>query len=94
MPVPQTFASGAAGLATKCSARFMHTFRLPWPAPSPRTAWPSMYAFWLMSSLVFRVSAAVLQERREARMSTAAFITGRLDRLAGQLGDNEVIPES
>merc|ERR1719262_937014 len=87
MPVPQTFASGAAGLATKWSARFMHTFRLPWPAPSPRTAAFSMYAFWLMSSLVFRVSAAALQEKSEARMSTATFMLCRADKLAGQLVD-------
>merc|ERR1719191_1318490 len=87
MPVPQTLTVGAFGLATKWSARFMHTLRLPWPAPSPRTAEFSMYAFWLMSSLVFRVSAAVLQERSEARMSTATFMTDELDRLAGQLGD-------
>merc|ERR1719487_2819673 len=84
MPVPQTFTSGAAGLATKWSASSMQTFRLPWPAPSPRTAWPSMYAFWLMSSLVLRVSAAALQERREARMSAATFMPGRLDKLAGR----------
>merc|ERR1719395_252025 len=51
MPVPHTFTSGAAGLFTKWSASSMHTFRLPWPAPSPRTAEPSMYAFWLISSL-------------------------------------------
>merc|ERR1719298_185973 len=82
MPVPQTFTLGAAGLATKWSASSMQTLRLPWPAPSPRTAAPSMYAFWLMSSLVLRVSAAALQERREARMSTATFMPGRLDRLA------------
>merc|ERR1719191_2158105 len=79
MPVPQTFAVGAFGLATKWSARSMQTLRFPWPAPSPRTAEPSMYAFWLMSSLVFRVNAAVLQDRSEARMSTATFMTGRLD---------------
>merc|ERR1719160_92236 len=84
MPVPQTLTSGALGLATKWSASSMHTFRLPWPAPSPRTAWPSMYAFWLMSSLVFRVRAAVLQDRSEARMSTEAFMPGRLDWLAGR----------
>merc|ERR1719473_1508053 len=87
MPVPQTFTVGAFGLATKWSASSMHTLRLPWPAPSPRTALPSMYAFWLMSSLVFRVSAAVLQDRSEARMSTATFMPGELDRLAGQLRD-------
>merc|ERR1719311_790258 len=91
MPVPQTFTSGALGLFTKWSASSMHTFKLPWPAPSPRTADPSMYAFWLMSSLVFRVSAAVLQERSEARMSTATFMAGKLDRLAGQVGDNGLI---
>merc|ERR1719359_1621916 len=82
MPVPQTLAVGAFGLFTKWSARFMQTLRLPWPAPSPRTAWPSMYAFWLMSSLAF-VRAAVLLETRETRMSTATFMTGSLDRLAG-----------
>merc|ERR1719213_607254 len=87
MPVPQTFTVGAFGFSTKASASSMQTFRLPWPAPSPRTAWPSMYAFWLMSSLVFRVSAAVLQDRSEARISTAPFISGKLDRLAGQLRD-------
>merc|ERR1719231_1368151 len=53
MPVPQTFTLGAFGLATKWSASSMHTFRLPCPAPSPRTAAPSMYAFWLISNLVF-----------------------------------------
>merc|ERR1719298_154306 len=68
MPLPQTFTSGAAGLFTKWSARFMHTLRLPWPAPSPRTAEPSMYAFWLMSSLVFRTRAAELLARSEARI--------------------------
>merc|ERR1719456_231288 len=83
MPVPQTFTSGALGLATKWSARSMHTFKLPWPAPSPRTDAPSMYAFWLISSLVFRVSAAALQERSEARMIMAAFMLGRSDQLAG-----------
>merc|ERR1719230_2503011 len=65
MPVPQTFTSGALGLFTKWSASSMHTLRLPWPAPSPRTAEPSMYTFWLISSLVFRVSAAELQPRRQ-----------------------------
>merc|ERR1719272_729207 len=72
MPVPQTFTLGAFGLFTKWSARFMHWLRLPWPAPSPRTAWPSMYAFWLMSSLVFFTRAAEQQERSEARMRAAA----------------------
>merc|ERR1719191_940682 len=84
MPVPQTFAVGALGLATKWSARSMQTLRFPWPAPSPRTAEPSMYAFWLMSSLVFRVSTATLLERSEARMNTATFMPGRLDKLAGR----------
>merc|ERR1719198_1040272 len=51
MPVPQTFTSGALGLATKWSANSMQTFRLPCPAPPPRTADPSINAFWLMSSL-------------------------------------------
>merc|ERR1719473_2015698 len=53
MPVPHTFTSGAFGLATKWSASSMHTLRLPWPAPPPRTAAPSMNAFWLISSLFF-----------------------------------------
>merc|ERR1719161_925602 len=67
MPVPQTFTSGAFGLATKWSASSMQTFRLPWPAPSPRTAAPSMYAFWLMSNLLLtRASAA--PKKREARI--------------------------
>merc|ERR1719160_1049312 len=43
MPVPQTLAVGAFGLFTKWSASSMQTLRLPWPAPSPRTAEPSMY---------------------------------------------------
>merc|ERR1719487_3243332 len=85
MPVPQIFTSGALGLFTKWSASSMHTLRLPCPAPSPRTAWPSTYAFWLMSSLAF-VSAAALQEKSEARMSTATCMPGRSDKLAGQLG--------
>merc|ERR1719473_2019091 len=75
MPVPQTFAVGALGLATQWSARSMQTFRFPWPAPSPRTAEPSMYAFWLMSSLVFRTRAAELQLRRQARITAAAFMS-------------------
>merc|ERR1719236_256573 len=74
MPVPQTFAVGALGLATKWSARFMQTLRFPWPAPSPRTAEPSMYAFWLMSSLVFRTRAAELQPRTEATIKAATFM--------------------
>merc|ERR1719263_1435716 len=72
MPVPQTFTSGAAGLATKWSASSMHTLRLPWPAPSPRTDEPSMYAFWLMSSLAFFTKAAPLQLRSDTRIKTAA----------------------
>merc|ERR1719240_1637235 len=51
MPVPQTLTVGALGFSTKWAARFTHLLRFPWPAPSPRTACPSMYAFWLMSSL-------------------------------------------
>merc|ERR1719263_1585108 len=66
MPVPQTFTSGALGLATKWSASSMHTFRLPWPAPSPRTAAPSMYAFWLISSLFF-TKAPDAPHTRQAR---------------------------
>merc|ERR1719389_1057515 len=61
MPVPQTFTSGALGLATKWSASSMHTLRFPCPAPSPRTAEPSMYAFWLMSSLAFPLKAEAPQ---------------------------------
>merc|ERR1719456_1018066 len=76
MPVPQTLAVGAFGLFTKWSARFMQTLRLPWPAPSPRTAWPSMYAFWLMSSLAFFTRTAPVQLRRDARMSAAPFMFG------------------
>merc|ERR1719281_2408576 len=75
MPVPHTFTSGALGLATKWSASSMHAFKAPWPAPSPRTAWPSMYAFWLMSSLVFFTRAPEAPQMREARMTTAVFIT-------------------
>merc|ERR1719456_185894 len=75
MPVPQTFTVGAFGLATKWSARFMHTLRLPWPAPSPSTAEPSTYTFWLMSSLVLRVKAAELQPRMQANRSVAARIS-------------------
>merc|ERR1719310_640772 len=75
MPVPHTFTSGALGLATKWSASSMHAFKAPWPAPSPRTAWPSMYAFWLMSSLVFFTRAPEAQQMREARMTTAEFMS-------------------
>merc|ERR1719183_3190930 len=74
MPVPQTLTSGALGLATKWSASSIHTLRFPWPAPSPRTAWPSMYAFWLISNLVFFVSALEAPQKREARTITIAFI--------------------
>merc|ERR1719231_2253243 len=72
MPVPQTLTSGALGLATKWSANSMQTFRAPCPAPSPRTAWPSMYAFWLMSSLLF--SNADAPQMRETRIK-ADFIS-------------------
>merc|ERR1719213_1046151 len=74
MPVPQTFAVGALGLATKWSARSMHTLRFPWPAPSPRTAEPSMYAFWLMSSFVLRTKVLEEPEKRQARMIIAEFM--------------------
>merc|ERR1719207_235643 len=74
MPVPQTFTVGAFGFSTKWSARFMHTLRLPWPAPSPSTADPSMYTFWLMSSLVFFIKAAALQLRRQAKTTVANFM--------------------
>merc|ERR1719159_1163956 len=73
MPVPQTFTSGALGLATKWPASSMHVFRAPWPAPSPRTAWPSMYAFWLISSLFF-TKAPDAPQKREARIK-AEFIS-------------------
>merc|ERR1719456_820468 len=73
MPVPQTLTSGALGLATKWSANSMQTFRLPCPAPSPRTAAPSMYAFWLMSSFAFLTRAPDAPQRREAIMN-AEFI--------------------
>merc|ERR1719446_593700 len=72
MPVPQTFTSGAFGFATKWSASSMHTFKLPWPAPSPRTACPSMYAFWLMSSLFF-TKAPDVPDRRQTK-SIAEFM--------------------
>merc|ERR550514_1472773 len=68
MPVPHTFTLGAAGLATKWSASSMQTLRFPWPAPSPRTAAPLMYAFWLMSSLAFFTRAAVEPQRSEAKI--------------------------
>merc|ERR1719272_489732 len=78
MPVPQTFTSGALGFFTKWSASSMHTFRLPWPAPSPRTACPSMYAFWLISSLFF-TKAPDAPQRRETRIN-AEFIFEETDR--------------
>merc|ERR1719335_271655 len=74
MPVPQTFTSGALGLATKWSASSMHVFRAPWPAPSPRTAAPSMYAFWLISSLFFFTKAPDAPQRSEAKIR-AEFIS-------------------
>merc|ERR1719443_368167 len=74
MPVPQTLTSGAFGLFTKWSASSMQTFRLPWPAPSPSTAWPSMYAFWLMSSFVFFTRALDAPQNREAKMITTEFM--------------------
>merc|ERR1719324_2338954 len=77
MPVPQTFTSGAFGLFTKWSASSMQTFKLPWPAPSPRTAWPSMYAFWLISNFVFFTNALETTQKREARTITDAFIFER-----------------
>merc|ERR1719386_302394 len=77
MPVPQTLTSGALGLATKWSASSMHTFKFPWPAPSPRTAWPSMYAFWLMSNLFFNKPADA-PDRRETRIN-AEFMFEDLD---------------
>merc|ERR1719310_1552854 len=90
MPVPQTFTVGAFGLATKWSASSMQTFRLPWPAPSPRTAEPSMYAFWLMSSLVFRNRAAELVLMREAKMTAAAFMSDWLEDGKMSREENEI----
>merc|ERR1719428_1951986 len=80
MPVPQTLTSGALGLLTKSSASSMHTLRFPWPAPSPRTAWLSMYAFWLMSNLVFLTNALDTGSTTEERVKTiitTAFIFER-----------------
>merc|ERR550514_1503775 len=77
MPVPHTFTFGALGLFTKWSASSMHTFRLPWPAPSPRTACPSMYAFWLISSLFFTKTPDATQ-RRDAKI-TAEFMFEKCD---------------
>merc|ERR1719359_1659247 len=73
MPVPQTLTVGAFGLFTKWSASSMQTLRLPWPAPSPRTAEPSMYAFWLMSSLALFTKAAEAVQR-QATMMAVTFI--------------------
>merc|ERR1719387_775486 len=53
MPLPQTFTAGLLATLTKWSASSMQLFKTPWPAPYPRTAPPSMYAFWLMSSFAF-----------------------------------------
>merc|ERR1719146_399379 len=74
MPVPQTFTFGAFGFATKWSASSMHTLRLPWPAPSPSTACPSIYAFWLMSNFAFFTKVLEEGEKRQARMITAKFM--------------------
>merc|ERR1719375_3034867 len=74
MPVPQTLTSGAFGFLTKASASSMHTLRFPWPAPSPRTAWPSMYAFWLISNLAFFTRAPVVPQKRDAKKITAEFM--------------------
>merc|ERR1719262_2062264 len=78
MPVPQTFTSGALGFATKWSASSMQTFRFPCPAPSPRTAWPSMYAFWLMSSFVFFTKEAVAQQSSAPRIMTKALMVEQI----------------
>merc|ERR1719158_1127975 len=80
MPVPQTLTSGALGLATKWSASSMHTFKFPWPAPSPSTAWPSMYAFWLMSSFALLTKALDALQMREARMIAAEFMLDLLEK--------------
>merc|ERR1719313_3123022 len=80
MPVPQTLTSGALGFATKWSASSMHTLRFPWPAPSPRTAWPSMYAFWLISNLFF-TNALEAPQKRDARTMAAKFIFARWKRI-------------
>merc|ERR1719236_177400 len=83
MPVPQTFTSGALGLATKWSASSMHTFKLPWPAPSARTACPSMYAFWLMSSFALFSKAAVLYTRAAQTMTATFMLIGEERILTG-----------
>merc|ERR1719329_1882971 len=75
MPVPQTLAAGAAGFSTKWSASSMHTFKFPWPAPSPRTAEFSMYAFWLMSSLLLTKAPDAMQSK-DAK-TTAFIVEGR-----------------
>merc|ERR1719265_1723835 len=77
MPVPQTLTSGALGFATKWSASSMHTFKFPWPAPSPRTAWPSMYAFWLMSNLFF-TKAADAPQRRATKTNAEFMFEGEI----------------
>merc|ERR1719420_2215169 len=78
MPVPHTFTSGALGLATKWSASSMQVFNAPCPAPEPRTAWPSMKAFWLISSVVVELDllnrAPDAPQKRVARTITAEFI--------------------
>merc|ERR1719156_489227 len=76
MPVPHTFTSGAFGLATKWSASSMQVLRTPWPAPSPSTASPSMYAFWLMSSFAFPSRPEALHTREETMMA-ATFMMSR-----------------
>merc|ERR1719428_2568311 len=73
MPVPQTFTAGLLATVMKCSASPMQTLRLPCPAPSPRTACPSMYAFWLISSFAFWRRAVAL-DTRETQMMAATFM--------------------
>merc|ERR1719161_2781433 len=78
MPVPHTFTSGALGLLTKWSASSMHAFKAPWPAPSPRTACPSIYAFWLMSNLFF-TKAPDAPQRRDARIRAEFMFEGAMN---------------
>merc|ERR1719378_1320203 len=78
MPVPQTLTSGALGFSTKWSASSMHTFKFPWPAPSPRTAWPSMYAFWLMSNFAFFTKTPEEVEMREASKIVTEIILDKI----------------
>merc|ERR1740117_1501145 len=73
MPLPHTFTAGLLATEMKCSASPIQELRTPCPAPSPRTAWPSMYAFWLMSSLALPCKATALQ-RTEKTMATANFM--------------------